>query len=848
MGRHYHRPLYAVDYGQVETVGSGVVLGDNSDSTFKRYVEESGSILVYPDFHSSGIVPGDKEIIAVRAGHRQRNTGLLGLYNGWIATFLRISNARQNVTKAYKQDGYIDGGREILGPPLYKQNLIPWLDSEVTSMGTESGSAVGEIGPSGNRWCVCSESFIQVVWDDAVPVPSPSYPADGQTIATSSVDFKAVHPATQEEQPVRTIFQVARDSGFTSDVKTFIGGLNKETAGGSLSKYESEVLTASYTGLGPGLWYMRLKGRDYRGQAHESAWSSTYSFTISHTALPVPSLMEPQPGTTAPTPYGIRSAQFTTQPSGERMVGVTWQFSPVSDFSSGVVEWVNRTAGIWLASAGSPGIVSYNSEPDPSVAPGLDGAKVSLEDPSQYLAQGLWYCRVRATDVYDQSGDWSSNFTFTVSHVPVVANPIPKNGDAFDQYSTPVKWQFTDPWNNDSQSAYQMKVFDLADLLLQDTGKVLSATSRANMSISDTHQQEDLKYTLEVWDRDDVKSATPLTSYFRLSLSPVITMPYPAADEQIISGQPALTWTVVYSHGGITQKSFQVKFLNASTGVTVFDSGVILGAAGSFTPPQPILKNLTAYQIALTVTDTDDLSSTLLRNFSTNFERPAYVPSYADSTLYIGSGYAEVFWPAGVPDPYFFEWRIYRRKKGTEEWVYAGAVPDPAVLYFRDWLVAGAGEFEYSVTQAATRFGSIVESEQNEIPDSVSIYSDSYWFIMEDDESFNTQLHHVIGDKYTSKRETNDYVIINGGRRRNIGTKVGKDGNLSVTIRATAARTAHEQVEKLELLNETSRSVIMRDPFGNLTRVSLGEIGVDRTAGVGNEEYADIDIPYLEVK
>lgn len=848
MGRYYHRPLYAVDYGQVETVGGGVVLGDNDDNTLKRYVEDSGSILVYPDFSSAGIVPVGKEIIAVRAGHRQRNNGLFGLFNGWPVTFLRISNARQNVTKAYKQDGYIDSAREILGPPLYKQNLIPWTAAEITTMGTDSGSAVGDIGPSGNRWCAISESFIQVVWDDAVPVPSVPYPANGQTIATSSVDFSAQHPAPQMEQPVRTVFQVARDSGFTSNVKTFVGGLNQDTGGSSRSLYDSIIQTDSYTDLGPGVWYLRMKGRDYRGAAHESAWSSTTSFTISHTALPVPPLTAPQPGTTVPTPYGTRSAQFTTQPTGERMVGATWQFSKVADFSSGVVEWTNKTTGIWTASVGSPGIVSYNSEPDPTVAPGLYGAKVSLEDPSQYLSQGDWFARVKATDVYGQHGAWSSNFTFTVSHIPVVANPVPKNGDAFDQYSTPVTWQFTDPWNDDAQSAYRMRVYSLADLLLQDTGKVLSNVARATMSIPDLHQQEDLKYTLEVWDRDDVKSTTPLTSYFRLSLSPVITLPFPAPDEQIISGQPTLNWTVVYSHGGITQKSFQVKFLDAATGVTVFDSTTILSAAGTYTPPRPILKNLKAYQIALTVTDTDNLSSTLLRNFSTNFERPAYVPSYADSSNYVNGGYAEVYWPSGALDPYFFEWRIYRRAVDTDEWIYAGAVSDPAVRYFKDWLVGGSGYFEYSVTQAATRFGSIVESEQNPIPDSVPIFSDSYWFIMENDESMNVQLHRVTGDKFTNKRETNDFVIIGRGRKRNVGTRIGKEGNLTATIRPTANLTAQAQVRKLELLNETSRSVIMRDPFGNLTRISIGEISTDRVPGTGSDEFADLDIPYFEVK
>lgn len=845
MGRYYHRPLYAVDYGDVETVGSGVVLGDNNDSTFKRYFEDSGSVLVYPDFNDN-VVPFGKEIIAVRCGHRQRNTGVFGLYNGWVATFLRISNQRQAPTKAYKQDGYIDAGREILGAPLYKPNYQPWTEEEITLMSTDSGAAVGEIGPSGNRWCVCSESFIQVVWDEPVPMPNTPYPANGQTIATSSVNFSAVIPAPQEEQPVRTVFQVARDPDFTVDVRTFVGGLNRNTAAGSKSIYTSEIDEDTYTDLGPGTWYLRMRGRDMRGAPHESAWSATTSFSIVHAALPVPSLTEPQPGTTVPTPYGMRRAQFTTQPAGERRVGVHWQFSKDPTFGTGVVQWENRN-GILFASAEAPGIVSYNPQPDANTASGGHGATVSVDDPSQYLSQGSWYARVRAADAYGQYGAWSGNFAFSVAHKPVPASPVPRNNAAFDQHAGPVTWTFTDPYNGDAQSAYQMKVYTTADLLLQDTGKVFSSVARAVMSIPAQHLQENLKYSLDVWDLDDVKSASPVTAFFRLSLSPVITVPYPQPDEQIISGQPEITWSVQYAHAGASQKSFRIRFYATATGVLVFDSGTVLGTATSYLPPRPILRNATQYTMSVQVTDTDDLTGETLRTFSTNFERPAYVPGYADSTVYRDSGYVEVFWPGGVPDGFFLEWRIYRRRKGTEEWILAGAVSDPAVKYFRDWLVAGADEFEYSITQAATRFGSIVESEQNDFPDSVSIYSDSYWFIVPDDEEMNMQLLRVTGDKFADRMEVNDFIIKGRGRKRNFGTHIGKEGNLTVSIRHSANRTATEQLYALRQLSHANIAIIMRDPYGNLTRIALGEINTDRLAGVGHSEFADLDIPYYEV-
>lgn len=853
MGRYNYMPMYAVDYGAVETIGSGNVLGDTSISTYKGYAADSGSVLVYPAFtgaanaaNPSGI-PAGRDIIAVRALHEHAQSGALGgNYGGWVCTFLRIGGQRQESTKVYSQDGFSGSFRVQMGSPLYKRGLEPWTAAEISAMSTDSGAATGTIGPNRNtRRCICATSAIAVVYEEPVPVPTVPFPANGQTIDTSSVNFSAQLAAVQMEQPVQAVFQVARDSGFTTDVRTFVGGLNQSEFPGSRSTYVSQVLQPSYTNLGPGLWYLRMKGRDYRGAAHESAWGATTTFTIAHPALPVPSLSAPLAGSISPTPYGIRSVNFAVQPAGARMVGATWQFSKVSDFSSGMVQWTNSTKGIWLIGNGS--VVSYNPEPDAETAIGQNGDTVSVDDPSQYLSQGLWYARVRATDVYGQSGAWSSVQTFTVSHPPLAADPIPAMGAAFDQTAGPVKWSFTDPWAGDSQSSYRMRVFDLTDQLLQDTGKVMSTVPRATMSIPTSHLREQLKYLIQVWDRDDVVSSSEAEATFRLSLSPVIALAYPADGEQIVSGQPELSWTVGFAAPGITQKSFRIRFLRSDTGVAEFDTGTVMGTATTYLPPRPILKNLTGYQVEITVTDSEDLSGVLRRDFSTNFERPGYAPGYADSTMYTDSGYVTVYYPDADPDPFFFEWRVYRRLIGETEWTFAGAVQDPDQREFRDWLVAGDGMFEYTVTQAATRFGSIVESDYNPDPDQVPVSSDSYWFIVEGEEESNVELHHVTGDKYSDRQESNTYVIIGGGKRKVYGTHLGKEGSLTAQIRASANITAKEQVRVLRQLNRDSRPVIMRDPFGNLTTVALGEISVDRVAGVGNNEFVDIDVPYEEV-
>lgn len=841
MARIAYRPLTMVDYGDVINTGGGNILGDNDDASFKQYMEDSGSIGVWPNFNE-GLIPFGRVVIAVRIAHRQRNTGIFGLYNGWVASYLRINNQRVPQTYAYKQDGYIDGGREIMGPPLYKSQTGSWLTADLNKMGGDTGSAVGAIGPNtSNRWCVASELYILVVTDEDTPIPTVPYPANGETIATSSVSFSAQVPAVQEEQPVRAVFQVARNNTFTTDVRTFVGGLNSLELGTSRSGYASQKGTPSFTDLGPGTWYLRMKGRDYRGV--ESGWGSTTSFIISHPALPVPTLLAPAPGGISPNPYAIRVANIPTAPAGDRKAGVEFNFSKASDFSSGVVAWANQKSGRFDA-----GNIQYNPQPDPSTAPGLNGATVSLEDPDQRLSQGHWYARVRAIDVYGQVGAWSSNFEFDVSHIPVVADPDPQLDTAFDQETELVAWRFTDPWSGDLQTAYRLKVYDLTNNLLFDSGKVLSSISKGEMNLPSGHMQEHMKYTLEIWDLDDVKSTVINEYLFFLSESPVITLPFPAEGEAIVTGQPEISWSVEYSRVDVTQQSYRIVYKQADNANVVYDSGVITSTGTTHLAPRPILKNLTGYQIALTIVDSDGLSSTLLRNFSTNFVRPDGTQAFADSSMYNELGYVDVTWAATV-DPFFAEYRVYRRKvtDPESEYEYIGKVEDPETMNFHDWSVGGSAYFEYSVTQAAYRFGSLVESEFEDFPVSVQIESDNYWLVHPDDESRNVKLHSVVAEKFTQKKQTNSYVIINGGMRVNQGPAIGKDGSLSCRVRYSAGKTATQQLEMLRGIDEYKGWVMLRDPFGNNTKISLGEISVDRMAGVGNQEFADLEIPYVEV-
>lgn len=846
MGRIQHRPVSTEDWGSVGTVGSGNVLGDTDDGTFKRYQEGGGSVGVYGAF--TGTVPSGREIIAVRAGHRQRNTGLLGLYNGWPVTFLRINNARQASTRVYQQFPYQDSAREVLGPALYKKEFAPWTISEINSMTTDTGAAVGDIGPNRvNRWCVASQVFIQVIFDEPLTAPALTFPANGATVDTSSVNFRVNCPAPQPEQPVRAIVQAARDTGFTTEVRTFECSQVPSTSSDTESRYVSVPGQPSFTDLGPGLWRVRAKKRDYRGK--ESPWSATTSFTVAHGALPTPVLLEPTAASPTPTPYGRRVAALTTTPSGSRKVGVTWQFAKNSAFTDSVVQWTNTADGVFSVPQGGSAEIAYDPTPTGDVAPGLSGYRVSSGDPSQYLSQGQWHARVRATDVYGQSGPWSAARLVQVYHPPQVMGSAPQGGAAFDPAAGPVRWQFGDPWEGDSQSRYRVRVVvQSSGEEVFDTGEVASSMPRAMVTVPDAHQQQIMQLGITVWDSDGVLAlGGERLDTFRLSRSPVVEVPFPAAGQAIVTGQPAISWTATFA-GGAAQKSYRVRYLRADTGEQVYDTGALTGSTTDHTPPSPVLRNLTGYRLELTVTDTTDLSATLVRNFATNFELPAGVLPWVDDAPYTDGGYVVVHYPAGVPDPFFYEWRVYRRRAGTETWALAGAVQDPDQREFRDWLVAGSGRWEYSVVQVASRYGSLVESEHDPVPATATIFSDSYWFILPHAPERSVRVRSVIADKFTGRNASNEFVIIGGGTRVNRGGRIGKEGSLSAQVRASTHMTVDEQFEVLDRLGATGEPVMMRDPFGNVMRVALGDISVERLPGVGPVALGDIEIPYKEVR
>lgn len=840
MARIYHRPTTVNDYGSVNTIGGGNVLGDNNNSTYKQYSSGSeGSVGLYPEFNPSRL--GGKPIIAVRAGHVERQNGF---YNGWVMSYLRINGQRYEPSRVYRQDGFSQTWREKLSAPVYKGRNENWTVEDINGMTTDTGGASGDFGPvTSKKWCLCSEMFILVVTAEPLPTPTVVMSA---SVSTTNPTLYAILPAAQPEQSSMMTFEVARDSSFTDDLRSYNTAYRQPSDSLSTTyAYSGAPSAPSYADLGPGLWYIRSRATDIVGQ--NSEWSASKTFTVVLGNLPTPSLTKPVPGSSSSTPYMVRAAFVPTINNapympGDRAVGAEWEFAPTAAFDTGVVRWRNVRDGVFVA-----GNVEYNPSPV-NIEAGLNGGRVGFSDPDQKLPQGTIHGRVRAADKWGNVGQWSSSVTFTVDHKPFARNVSPTGGEDFDPTVNAMSWEFADPWGDDRQTAYRVVVKD-GSLVVSDTGKRFSTATSTTLAVSSERLGKVLTYEVTLWDSDDVAAATPVTSTFKYRRAPIVTVAAPVGE--IDDGLPTVSWSSVFSESKV-QSKVRIIVQNKTSGRIDYDSGTLVTSATSHKITKH-LPNVSEFDVRVYVYDSGNLMGMGMGSFSTNFVLPPTLQATVLDDRYVSDGYVEVMW-SGAVDPFFYEYRIYRRdldemNPEIHEWEFAGSTQDGSHNSFRDYTISGMRQVEYAVTQVSYRFGSTVESlKRPTLLSRASVQSSDYWLIVPGNESASIRLHSVVDDSYTDKTERNSYQIVGGGTRVTKGSHIGIEGSLSCQVRASTVRGAREQVKLLRSIGDINGHLVMRDPFGNATKVSIGDLQVKRIKGVGPNEFADIEVPYTEVR
>jgi hypothetical protein len=312
----------------------------------------------------------------------------------------------------------------------------------------------------------------------------------------------------------------------------------------------------------------------------------------------------------------------------------------------------------------------------------------------------------------------------------------------------------------------------------------------------------------------------------------------------INSANATVQWTTTIG-GGRTQTNYRVVISQGST--IVYDSGWILSSADGHTIPVTVLQNSSNYSVTVSVRDNLNLENSATSTFSTSWTVPAATTFTLSGTNYESLGYVQVAWTNATVDADFVAYNVYRRKFGTTAWTLIDQeVVNQSNYTFNDYLVGSNTQHEYAVTQLVDRFGSLVEATK--VPTSITPASSYYWLIHPSNSTFSVQLRNVTDDPYTVEYDQVSINIINRGRHIDYGDRLGISGAISAQLRdLQGGLTARQQREALVQLRDLQVEAYLRNPFGDVLLVGMGNISVSRIAGVGVAEYVDVQFPYEEV-
>lgn len=121
-----------------------------------------------------------------------------------------------------------------------------------------------------------------------------------------------------------------------------------------------------------------------------------------------------------------------------------------------------------------------------------------------------------------------------------------------------------------------------------------------------------------------------------------------------------------------------------------------------------------------------------------------------------------------------------------------------------------------------------------------------YWLIHPTDQNLTIRLDQVTGDDFSDEWEKNEMVLLGRGRKVNLGARLGRKGSLNIRL-TDDAKTARVKRKELTDLYASGVPIWLRDPFGDLTKVSISEPSFNRIAGLALHEAMDVTISYTEV-
>lgn len=536
---------------------------------------------------------------------------------------------------------------------------------------------------------------------------------------------------------------------------------------------------------------------------------------------------------------------------------IRWQFAKDTIFTTNLIDY-------------------YSPDTKLQKVNGTDGVStVTFTDVLSSLyrpAQGVWYIRAAAVDDFGNQGPWVSYNSLTIAHPPSATNLSPAENVlySFGSGSRRFTWSFSDPSVSDTQTAFQIIVENATTgASLYNSAKVSSTASSHTATMPAGAKDVPLRWKVRVYDTDDVVGAYSDYAQFNMSDPATVVVNLPTNGSVLTSGVPSVQFTPTVT-GGRTIVSYQV-FL-AQGGLLVWTSGpistatspIVSGTTVLVTGDKSYMSNNSSYSVYVVVTDNLGLSAQSASNSVTTLWVPPASPDAPtlDASMYDteGFGYVSVFWTDTTRDIDFNGWLVQRRdnlinpdtgaviNNGIWTTIYT-QYSTMSIYEYKDYLSPSNTQAEYRILQQVNRSGDIVES----LPANSSLVipvSDAYWLVTPVTASSSpsgVRLSIVSDDQYTDEYEEATYNVIGRGRHVDYGERLGKTGSLTAKIRNTAAYTARQKRQQVLAYKEAVSVMYLRDPFGDVSRVAVSNIGVSRIAGVGKSEFVDLTVPYSEV-
>lgn len=641
-------------------------------------------------------------------------------------------------------------------------------------------------------------------------------------------------------------------------------GFKFNATDGSINSRTGKIVTDNLSSVN--FWWPSAGGgRNSDNNAREydilvTRKTSTTSYTMYHIwlrTMPAPASMLPGDGSTVNSSTPNISAEADLDLAWpQSKVRMQWQFATDAGFTTNLKTYLQPVAK------------------DVEVT-GTDVAGVTwtFDDilPSLYqLSQGVWFGRVAHIDDYDNLSAYTSAVSFTVSHPPSAFDFAPA-GDSVLLYGTGnvlLRWSFSDPWSEDTQTAFAVSVKRVSDdVSIASSGKVTSTAKSYSIAIPAGEKDKLLYWEITTYDIDDVASVAPVgISTFMVIDPPSVVFNSPTDGATLTSGMLNVQFTPTVS---AIRTIDRYRVIVSQAASVVYDTGylttggIVTGTLVTYQPNVLTFKNNQTYSITVIVTDSGGLEASSTINVSTSWTPPAQGAGLALTvTPYNveGQGYVQVDWNDTARDADFRSYVIYRKDDeldpNTGSILTAGVftpiieVFTPSATYqFFDYFAPSGYKCTYYIAQRVDRFGELVESETT-TSSNVSPKSDGYWLIGASSLGAIVaaiKMSIVTSDSYDDEYEESEFTIVGRGRHIERGEHLGYSGNLGLQIRDSVGFSARMKKRNLENMKESTPLVYLRTPFGDNFYVNVGNIGVSRIAGVGLSEFCDVTVPYKEV-